>query len=142
MYDFSGDKISSAMHRFLNISLRSSASRFGFQAVLLTIGFFFISLFIGVQVGRSLMWWALWLGIAFILLAIYFSVYFLRNQPEDITAKKLNALDAKLDKLTKLDTLDDILLAINNLAEQIKSDRENRNGQCANYKPKSDESKS
>ena len=137
IYDFSGNKISSALHNVLNISLKPSTSRFGFQAMLLTIGLFFISLFLGEQAGGLLMWWSMWLGVAFILLAIYFSTYFLRHQPEDTMAKKLDALDDKLDKLTKLDKLDDILSAINNLTEQIKLDRESRNGQCANYKPKS-----
>lgn len=51
---------------------------------------------------------------------------------EEGTAKAINEINISL---RKLDKLDDIISAIHNLAEQIKLDREGRNGQCANYKP-------
>jgi len=51
---------------------------------------------------------------------------------EEGTAKAINEINISL---RKLDKLDDILSAINNLTEQIKLDRESRNGQYANHKP-------
>jgi hypothetical protein len=40
---------------------------------------------------------------------------------------------------TKIDQLGDRLtVSIDNLTNELKLDRESRNGQCANYKPKSD----
>lgn len=125
IFDFPAILAENLLLKLCKISLKPSTSRFGFQALLFTFGLFFVSLFLGEQSGGCLMWWTLWLGITFIALAIYFSMYFLRHQPEDQILKKLE----------KLDKLDDILSAINNLATQIRLERESRNGKSESNKP-------
>lgn len=127
--DKMGDKISKAKKHFDDITTQSS-SRWGIFFALLALGGLFITIGLG---GLANMNGFVIAGLTMFAVAIGFAVYWLIKKSKDTTATRgdIEALGTKLGEFgTKIET------AINNLANEIRLERENRG-----KKTNSDESK-
>jgi len=116
------------------VNFKSSESRWNFFSALFAIDLFLISLvptliplFGGKLMSPIWVFISLLPGILILGLLIIFLVYFRRHPAEDKTI--LNDMNGILDGMnTKLDKLESIEKAIVDLTNEIRADRESRNG--------------
>ena len=96
----------------LHICLKPSTSRWGFVAIFLALGFFFLALFFTMPTPPHLgdRMWLFWLGIAPTVTAFYIGVYFLRHQGCDPSSKQLTSIEEGIASTNlKLDRTEELL---------------------------------